>query len=120
MTAILDLRFEGISGLPVARISGEIDESNIAELGDRLANALTNEHGGMVVDLSGIEYLDSAGVHLLFDLAVRLKQRQKSLRVVVPVGSYLAELLETVRLKEAAATDHTVDEAVAALTGAGQ
>jgi anti-anti-sigma factor len=116
VTAILDLRFEALSGLPVAHVTGEIDESNIVELGDRLANALTSEHGGLVIDLSRIRYLDSAGVHLLFDLAGRLKERQQSLRVVVPDGSYLAELLETVRLEEAAATDRTVGEAVAALT----
>jgi anti-anti-sigma factor len=119
MTAILDLRFDAISGLPVARVSGEIDESNIVELGDRLADATTNEQDGLIVDLSRIKYLDSAGVHLLFDLAVRLKQRRQSLRVVVMDGSYLEELLETVRLKEAAATDHTVGEAVAALTRTG-
>jgi hypothetical protein len=38
------------------------------------------------------------------------------LRVVVPKGSHLDEILDTVGLEQAAATDHTVNEAVAALT----
>ena len=39
--------------------------------------------------------------------------------MVVPEGAHLGELLDTVGLKQAAATDHTVGEAVEALTRTG-
>jgi anti-anti-sigma factor len=110
-----ELKVESIAGLPVAHLSGEIDRSNAAELGDRVAIAIGDQAGGLVVDLSELEFLDSTGIRMLFELAAQLGRRQQALRVVVPAGSHLGEILDTVGLKQAAATDHTVDEAVAAL-----
>jgi len=114
-----DLKLESIAGLPVARLSGEIDRSNAAELGERVATAIGDQGGGLVVDLTEVAFLDSTGVRMLFELAAELKRRQQALRVVVPDGSHLGQLLDTVGLKQAAATDYTVGEAVAALTPTG-
>ena len=100
----------------MAHLSGEIDRSNAAEFGDRVALAVDDQAGGLVVDLSELAFLDSTGIRMLFELAAELKRRQQALRVVVPKGAHLGELLETVGLKQAAATDHTVGEAVEALT----
>jgi anti-anti-sigma factor len=111
-----ELRLESIAGLPVAHLSGEIDRSNAAELGDRVALAIADQAGGLVVDLSELVFLDSTGIRMLFELAARLRRRQQALRVVVPEGGHLGELLDTVGLKQAAPTDHTVGEAVEALT----
>jgi anti-anti-sigma factor len=114
-----DLKLESIAGLPVARLSGEIDRSNAAELGDRMATAIGGQGGGLVVDLSELAFLDSTGIRMLFELAAELKRHQQALRVVVPSGSHLGELLDAVGLKQTAATDQTVDQAVAALTPTG-
>jgi anti-sigma B factor antagonist len=116
MIPLADLRLESIAGLQVAHLSGEIDRSNAAELGDRVANAVGDQCGGLVVDLTDLAFLDSTGIHMLFGLATRLTERHQALRVVVPEGSHLDEILDTVGLEQAAATDHTVNEAVAALT----
>jgi anti-anti-sigma factor len=116
---LADLRLESISGLPVAHLFGEIDRSNAEELGDRVASAIGDQSGGLVVDLSELAFLDSTGVRMLFGLATKLNKRRQALRVVVPDGSHLGEILDTVGLKQAAATDPTVGEAVAALTHTG-
>jgi len=79
---LADLKLESIAGLPVAHFSGEIDRSNAAELGDRVASAIPDQ-SGLVVDLSELAFLDSTGIRMLFGLAIRLKQRHQSLRVVV-------------------------------------
>ena len=115
---LADLKLESIGGLPVAHLSGEIDRSNAAEFGDRVTTAISDQAGGLVVDLSKLAFLDSTGIRMLFELSAQLKRRQQTLRVVVPDGSHLGEILDTVGLKQAAATDHTVGEAVAALTRA--
>jgi anti-sigma B factor antagonist len=116
---LADLKLESIAGLPVAHLSGEIDRSNAAELGDRVASAIADQSGGLVVDLSELAFLDSTGIRMLFSLATQLTERHQALRVVVPDGSHLWEILDTVGLKQAAATDHTVGEAVTALTHTG-
>lgn len=50
-------------------VSGEIDMSNI----DSLADALSTTPGPLVLDLTDVEYLDSAGLSVLFAHADRLE-----------------------------------------------
>ncbi|MEU5251884.1 STAS domain-containing protein [Streptomyces longwoodensis] len=50
-------------------VSGEIDMSNI----DALADALSTTAGPLVLDLTDVEYLDSAGLSVLFTHADRLE-----------------------------------------------
>jgi anti-sigma B factor antagonist len=68
----------------VARISGEIDISNVAAVKRKLTEAVTSAARGLVVDISGTTYLDSSGVYLLFDLQRALEGRQQQLCVVAP------------------------------------
>lgn len=116
---LADLELESIAGLPVARFSGEIDRSNADELGERVTNAIDEGGKGLVADLSKLAFIDSTGIHMLFELAAELKRQRQALRVVVPAGAHLGEILDTVGLNQAAPTDHTVDDAVAALTSSG-
>ena len=42
----------------------------------------------------GPDYFDSAGIRLLFTLAIRLKTRRQELRVIVPPGAVVQRVLE--------------------------
>ena len=54
--------------------AGEIDMSNADRFRDALGLAAAAADGGLfVVDLTGVEYLDSAGVHALFAHASRIR-----------------------------------------------
>jgi anti-anti-sigma factor len=117
MSDLADARFEVRSGQPVATITGEVDASNAQRLGDRIYDTVTNQALGLVVDLTDVDYIDSAGVRLLFELASRLERRQLALHVVIANGSHVAEVLGIVALGEVAKSHGSVDDAVAALTG---
>jgi anti-anti-sigma factor len=119
MSELADARFEVRSGQPVATITGEVDASNAQRLGDRIYNAVTNQTLGLVVDLTEVDYIDSAGVRLLFELASRLRRRQLTLHVVPAEDSHVAEVLGIVALDQVATRHDSVDDAVAALTGGG-
>jgi anti-anti-sigma factor len=56
-------------------VAGEIDMSNADRFRDALglAAGAAADGGSFVVDLSGVEYLDSAGVHVLFAHAARIR-----------------------------------------------
>jgi anti-anti-sigma factor len=97
----------------VARLTGEIDLSNAADVGDQLGAAVPNTALGMVIDLTGTSYLDSSGVHLLFDLSERLQRRQQQLRVVVPEGGAIRRVLRIVELDATVPVVATVEAAVA-------
>ena len=64
----------GPDGIPVVTVAGEIDMSNADRFRDALGLAAAAADGGsFVVDLTGVEYLDSAGVHALFAHASRIR-----------------------------------------------
>ena len=96
----------------VARLTGEIDLSNAAEVGDELSTSVPNTALGLVLDLTATTYLDSSGVHLVFDLAERLRTRQQQLRIVVPAGAPIRRVLRIVELDDTVPVLASVDEAV--------
>ncbi len=57
---------------------------------------MENTSWALVLDLSGLTYLDSAGVRLLFELSTRLAERRQELIVVAPPGTPPADVLRLV------------------------
>jgi anti-anti-sigma factor len=96
----------------IARLSGEVDLSNAGEVGDELASGVPNSALGLVLDLTATTYLDSSGVHLIFDLAERLRTRQQQLRIVVPAGAPVRRVLRIVELDDTVPVIASVEEAV--------
>ncbi len=80
----------------VAALPQEIDLANARGLTSMVTAAVPNEAVGVVLDLSGTTYLDSSGVHLVFDLADRLATRQQTLVLAVPETSNVRRVLELV------------------------
>lgn len=62
-------------------------------------DALSGEDVGVVVDLSRIRYLDSAGIRVLFAISRRMEERRRRLAVVVPDGSPVTRLLSIAQLE---------------------
>lgn len=58
-------------GNPVLTAAGEIDMSNVADFRDALARAATASE--FTVDLTAVDYLDSAGLTALLPHAARIK-----------------------------------------------
>ena len=87
--------------IPVARLQGEIDASNVKEMGDRLRGLLSNRSVALVIDLSATTYLDSAGINLLFALGEELRGRQQRLALVVGDGSPISRMISLTGLDQA-------------------
>jgi anti-anti-sigma factor len=83
----------GDGGWPVVRVKGDIDLSNADAVTTAAERAVSNRASGLVLDLSGVGFLDSAGLRVVFRLARRLGDRQQRLRLVVPEGARIARLL---------------------------
>lgn len=78
---------------PVARVTGEVDLSNVEELTLAVQSCVTNAALGLVLDLTGVSYLDSTGLRLVFQLARELQDRQQQLRLVVPPEALIWRVL---------------------------
>ena len=77
------LRLRERSGIVMAAVEGEIDLSNADSLQAGLTGAVSNSARGLMIDLTELEFLDSSGVHMLYDLADRLATRQQRFAVVL-------------------------------------
>lgn len=79
---------------PCVALVGEVDLSNVDQLEAGIRAAVPCAAAGLVLDLSGVDYLDSTGLRLLFQLARELRDRQQTLTLVVPAASRLRRVLE--------------------------
>lgn len=93
----------------VLRLRGEIDISNARDISAAIEAAVPNRMSRIVVDLSEISYLDSAGIKLLLRLADRLKTRRRELRLVIPVDSPVRAVLELTGLLKLIPSDDRLD-----------
>jgi anti-anti-sigma factor len=109
---LADVQFEDHAGSPVARIRGEVDMSNVGELSLTLQNSVGQGAAGMVVDFSQTLYLDSAGLHFIFDLAKRLRDRGQRLYLVVPSDSLMSSVLAIVNVDSMAPRCETLEDAL--------
>jgi anti-anti-sigma factor len=114
MTNLATLEEEWHEDVPVARVHGELDASNVAEMGDRLRAMLSNRSLGIVVDLSGTTYLDSAGINVLFALAEEMRGHQQRLGLVVGERSPIARVVSLTGLDRLIPVRPTRPEALTA------
>jgi anti-sigma B factor antagonist len=99
--------------VPVARLHGEVDASNVKEIGDRLRGLLSNRSVAMVVDLTQTTYLDSAGINLLFALGEEMRGRQQRLGLVIASTSPISRMIVLTGLDQAMPVRGTLAEALA-------
>ena len=103
--------------LCLVRVHGEIDLSNAHEVSSAIGIAVGQDASGIVVDLSDITYLDSAGVALLLRLAERLRARRRQLHLVVPRGSPVRRVLDFTGLPRVIPLEARVEDALAQCGG---
>ena len=112
MSTLARLEDEWHDEVPVARVQGEVDASNVKEIGDRLRSLLSNRSLAMIVDLSATTYLDSAGINLLFALAEEMRSRQQRLALVVADSSPIARMITLTGLDRMMPVRATLPEAL--------
>jgi len=104
-------------GVVVARLAGEIDLVNVPAIAAALRAGVPQDAIGVAVDLSGVRYLDSAGVQMLFQLAIDLATTRKGMVVSLAPDSPLRTLLKITNLQEVAGVHDSLAEGGAALRG---
>ena len=117
MSTLARLEDEWHDEVPVAKLHGEVDASNVKEIGDRLRALLSNRSVAMVVDLSQTTYLDSAGINLLFSLGEEMRGRQQRLGLVVADTSPIARMIVLTGLDQALPVRPSLADALADVGG---
>ncbi len=109
---LADLHITYAAGAVVAHMVGEIDMSNAEDLSAAVIGATPNEARGVVLDLSQVDYLDSAGIWVIHGMRASLHARGQRLVLVIPPRS---PVQDTLRLSGGERPDEVVEELDAAL-----
>lgn len=88
----LSIRVEASGGETYVVVHGEIDLATASILGDALARAAELDGRSVVVDLADVAYLDSSGVHALFEALSAVRERGRSMRLVAVTPAVLRVL----------------------------
>ncbi len=119
MAEVVTVEFESRSDATIARIRGEVDMSNADRLHDELSSRI-GEARYLVVDLSGCDYLDSAGLSVIARIDARCRARGAVMRLVVPTSAAnVARVLSITGMLGVLNVDGSVDEALAFAAASG-
>jgi anti-sigma B factor antagonist len=110
-----ELRLETARDVVVAHLEGELDLSNVRGVGEAIRRALSNDVRALVVDLTGVTYLDSAAIHVLYRLHTRLQERAQRLWIAVAADTPVAATLGLAGVLTAIPTAPSVEAALRAL-----
>jgi anti-sigma B factor antagonist len=98
----------------LAVLSGEIDMSNATWIRHEIAAFVTPDDDAVVIDLSELEFIDSAGLHSLVELGNLLSERRQQLFLSAATGSHVERALEIVGMRSAVPVHPSRDEALEA------
>lgn len=116
---LADIQLTSRDGVLIVRVTGEIDMSNAGELRTAITDATPNDALGVVLDLSDVVYMDSAGIQLLYRLGENLRNRGQTLRIVVPPHSPPADALRLAGIKRHVDVVEELDQGVRAVAAVG-
>jgi len=94
MGPLASVEHEHHDGVTIARVHGEIDVSNGEQVQAQILDGVTLGTRRMILDLSGIEYFDSVGVRLVFELQQRFAGQHIAFALVREPQSYVRKVLE--------------------------
>jgi anti-anti-sigma factor len=113
-----ELELDERGAVRIARVHGELEISTVPAVRRELLESVSNRDHGLVVDLTGARYIDSAGVNLLFELGESLADRQLGFALVVPEGGIVERVFSIIDVTAVAAVHRTVDAGVAGIEDA--
>lgn len=101
-------------GVAVARVTGRLDFSSSTAARDQFAQALTAGNRYLIIDLSKVEFVDSAGLGTLIGGMRRARQAGGDLSIANP-NDQVSMLLSLTSLDKVLKVHRTVEEAVLAV-----
>lgn len=105
---------EWFDGTAVLTVAGDLDLSTVAVLQDAVDAVIGSELASLIIDLTGVDFLASAGMTVLVTSHQSVGDRPFS---VVAHGAATARPLQLVGLDEAFAIHPTRDDALSAVGG---
>lgn len=108
----MDVKIKEVENGVVIYPYGEIDISNVSELQREITDLIEKGTANIVLNLSGVEYMDSSGIGMIAFDHVKADRNKKSLKLA-SVTEDVMRILNTIGLDSILAIYDTEDEALA-------
>ncbi len=92
---ILSVEIDALDGVTIVRLVGEVDVSTA----DALTDAVDNAPGPVVMDLSGVTFMDSSGVRALVEAQHHAVENERVFALYRP-SPRVVRLLELIDLRD--------------------
>jgi len=89
----LGITVEKLKRVGLITVDGRIDSTNASELDDALKETMNEGYGNLIVNLSEVEYMSSAGLRALVSALRECKKRRGDLVISAP-SDRVAEVFE--------------------------
>jgi anti-anti-sigma factor len=107
-----------VGSAAIVRIAGDVTSASEGDLMAGYTQAMDAGASALVLDFSGMEYMNSGGIGLLVTLLVRA-QRGGGRLLATGLSDHYRQILSLTRIDEAIEIHDDESTAVAAATGAG-
>ena len=108
----LDVRYERDGETVVLTLHGELDMQTVPRLRARLADALQEPGGAVLVDLTDVVFIDSTGLAALLNALRRLTRAGRRMLLVAGEGP-VRRMLQLTRLDSTFALYDSAEDALA-------
>lgn len=115
--SLADVHITLAAGALIAHVTGEVDMSNAEDIGATVIDATPNEAQAVILDMSGVDYLDSVGIYVIFGMRASLNARGQMLILVVPPASPVHASLRLAGAERPGEAAETVADALRMLNG---
>jgi len=109
----IQLAIDESDGVRTVRLGGDLDTFSVESL--RVQLGVLRSSDIVIVDLSALEFVDSAGLHSLFRLGRIAKEVGAGIAFVVPPDCRVRRTVEVIRLGDVAPVCESVEAAIARL-----
>ena len=109
---LADIELSVDGDVVIAAVTGEVDISNVKGIEQAVTFATPNHAERVLMDLSGVDYLDSAGIHLVYRLRESLRSRGQGLTLIIAEDSPAADALRLAGVMDHLEIRHTVEAAL--------
>ncbi len=104
----------------ILAVDGEVDLATAPQLREDLLVHARNALTTLVLDLTPLEFIDSSGVRVLFELSSMLREHGQSLRLVLPEGSQASRTLQLSGVERMAEVFQSLEDATAVAEDEGK
>lgn len=81
--SIVNIELEDLKRVELVKISGRIDSSNAAQFDSVLKEVVSRKHN-VVLEMSGVDYISSAGLRAMIALLRECKKHKGDVRLAAP------------------------------------